>query len=275
MAQVSLKRVTTVPILRSAQRPTKLSASRTIAALGLREMVTSYGRSPGGWLWAVVEPVAAIALLAFAFSLAFRAPPLGTSFPLFYATGFLPYLLFHDVSQKVAASIRFSRPLLNFGAVTYLDALFARFLLNVLTHLLIISIVLSGILIFAGSDAHIDLTLISLALLSAASLAAGIGTLNCYLFAAFPAWERLWAIGLRPLFIISGVVFLFEDVPRAYQPILAANPLYHVTGLMRAAIYPTYSPTYISLAFVFGVAVSTAVLGMLFLDRFHDELTHK
>ena len=260
---------------RPAQRPTRISAGRSIAALCLREMVTTYGRSPGGWAWAVVEPVAAIALLAFAFSLAFHAPPLGSSFPLFYATGFLPYMLFHDVSQKVATSIRFSRPLLSFGAVTYLDTLIARFFLNVLTHLVVISLVLTTILVLSNAGHYVEFQQIGLALGAAAALALGVGTLNCYLFTAFPAWERLWAIGLRPLFIISGVVFLFEDVPAKYQGLLAFNPLFHVTGLMRAAIYPTYLPSYINMWFVFALALATAGLGMLLLTKVHDELVSK
>ena len=75
-------------------RPSPRAGGRAIGALVLREMATTFGRSPGGWLWAVAEPVAVIALLSFAFSLAFRSPSLGTSFPLFYATGYLPFLLF-------------------------------------------------------------------------------------------------------------------------------------------------------------------------------------
>ena len=275
MAQIASQTASTPQLVLPAQKPGRTTARRSIAALALREMVTTYGRSPGGWLWAVLEPVAAIALLSFAFSLAFHAPPLGTSFPLFYATGFLPYMLFHDISQKVATSIRFSRPLLSFAAVTYLDTLIARFLLNTLTHLIIISVVLSTILTLSGSGFYVEFHLIGLALGAAVALAIGVGMLNCYLFTAFPAWERLWAICLRPLFIISGVVFLFEDVPATYQTILAYNPLFHITGLMRAAIYPTYAPTYIDLWFVFAAALIAATLGMLLLHRFHDDLVHK
>ena len=259
----------------AAQRPSNITAHRSIAALALREMVTTYGRSPGGWAWAVIEPVAAIALLSFAFSLAFHTPPLGPSFPLFYATGFLPYMLFHDISQKVATGVRFSRPLLNFGAVTFLDTLFARFLLNLLTHLIVITLVLSAIFGFSGVGYRLDFLMVGRALSAAAALAMGVGTLNCYIFTAFPAWERLWAICLRPMFIISGVVFLFEDVPPAYQDILALNPLFHVTGLMRAAIYPTYAPNYVSMWFAFAIALTCAALGLLLLHRFHDELIHK
>lgn len=247
---------------------------RALGALALREMATTYGRSPGGWLWAILEPVAAIALLSFAFSLAFRAPPLGTSFPLFYATGFLVYMLFHDVSQKTATSIRFSRPLLGFGAVTWIDAVLARFLLNTFTHCLIAMVVL-GSLSGIAATALPDIPMLALAFTMAACLAIGIGVFNCYMFHAFPAWERLWTIAMRPMFIVSGVVFLFEDVPNQYQPILALNPLFHVTGHARDAFYPTYAPDYVSAAYVFAVSAAFAVLGLLLLDRFHDDLIHK
>ena len=256
------------------QRPTQTSASRTIAALFLREMSTTYGRNPGGWLWAFVEPIAAISLLAFAFSLAFVAPPLGSGFALFYATGFLPYMLFHDVSQKTAVSIRFSRNLLNFSAVTYLDTIFARFVLNVLTHVLVITLVIGVLVSLSPSDAYVDFGVAGLSLAAAAALALGVGTLNCYLFTAFPAWERLWTIALRPLFIISGVLFLFEDVPEKLQKFLQLNPLFHITGLMRDAIYPTYAPTYTLPSFTFGFAAATGLFGLLLLHRFHDDLMH-
>ena len=38
-------------------RPPRVQTFRTISALIMREMQTTYGRSPGGYLWAVLEPV--------------------------------------------------------------------------------------------------------------------------------------------------------------------------------------------------------------------------
>ena len=53
---------------------------RAISALILREMATAHGRIRGGYLWAVAEPVAAVALLVLVFSVAFEQPPLGRCF---------------------------------------------------------------------------------------------------------------------------------------------------------------------------------------------------
>ena len=259
----------------SPTRRRRPGVTRPIAALILREMATTYGRSPGGWLWAVVEPVAAITLLAFAFSLAFRAPSLGVSFPLFYATGYLPYILFHDVSSRIALAIRFNRPLMNFGAITWVDVLAARFLLNTLTHLAVGALVLGALLFGFETRSAPDATAIALAVAMAALMAAGIGTLNAFLFLAFPAWERLWSIATRPLFIISGVFFLFEDVPAELRNILWFNPLFHVIGQMRAGFYPTYDAIHVSPAYALGLGTGSLAVGLLLMARHADGLIHK
>ena len=72
--------------------PVRLRWLRVLFALVVREMSTRFGRSWGGYLWAIVEPVGGILLLTFIFSLALRKPPLGTNFALFYASGMVPVL---------------------------------------------------------------------------------------------------------------------------------------------------------------------------------------
>lgn len=237
-------------------------------------MSTTYGRSPGGYLWAVVEPLAVIALLSFAFSLAFQAPSLGNSFPLFYATGYLPYVLFHDVSSKTALAIRFSRPLLHFSAVTWFDVLLARFLLNAFTHLAVGALVLT-VMVVVETQVTPDMTLVLRAVAMAGLLALGTGMINAYLFLAFPAWERVWLIVTRPLFIVSGVLFLFEDVPSDLRDMLWFNPLFHITGEMRRAFYATYDASYVSPSFAFGVGLALLATSLLLLSRHATGMLHK
>ena len=78
---------------------------RVLFALVVREMGAKFGRSWGGYLWAILEPLGGIVLLSIVFSLALRTPPLGTSFTLFYASGIIPFFLFSNVSRSVAAAI--------------------------------------------------------------------------------------------------------------------------------------------------------------------------
>lgn len=264
------------PATKVAVHPSrKFATGRTTLALILREMVTTYGRSPGGYIWALLEPIAGIALLSFAFSLAFHAPSLGNSFPLFYATAYLPYMLFHDVAGKTATAIRFSRPLLNFGAVSWFDVVLARFLLNLITHLMITIVVLGVIIAVFELTVTVSFIAAGTAMAMAAVLALGVGALNCYLFLAFPAWERVWVVATRPLFIISGVFFLFEDIPAQLQSYLWFNPIFHITGQMRRGFYATYSADYISPAYAFGLGCAFLFIGLAALSRTADGLIHK
>lgn len=245
----------------------KFGATRTICALVLREMATTYGQSPGGYLWAVLEPVAGIALLTFVFSLALQEPPLGTNFPLFYAGGYLVFMMYLNISNKLTVAIRFSKPLLFYPAVRFTDALFARFLLNWLTELLVMGFVIIGIMIAWRIDFSFDLPKVALGIIMAAVLALGVGTLNCLFVSLFPIWERIWAILNRPLFIISTLFFLFEIVPHPYRDLLWYNPLVHVIGQVRLGMYPTYAGDFVSPIYVLGIGTSCFALGLLLLNR--------
>lgn len=252
-------------------RARKYRTGRTIVALMLREMATTYGRSPGGYLWAVLEPAAALALLSLVFSFTFRSPSIGNNFPLFYATGYLPFALFNDLSSKTSAAIRFSRPLLAYPVVTFADAIIARALLTTLTQLMVAYIVFSGILILFDTRTILDLGQVALSYFSVVALAMGVGTLNCFLMGVFPAWERAWGIVTRPLFILSCVLFIFDDMPQIAQDILWYNPLVHCVGLMRRGFYPTYNGDYISVIYVMAVAAITFSFGLTMLwRRFRD-----
>lgn len=248
---------------------------RAISALMLREMATSYGRSPGGYLWAVAEPVAAIALVSIVFSAAFQSPSLGRSFPLFYAAGFLPFLLFNDIVNKLASALQFSRPLLAYPAVTFADALLARFVLNFGTHIVVGLVVMGGILVLFETATILRPGPIALAVAMSGALAFGIGSLNCLMLSAFPVWVRLWQIATRPLFVISGIFFILEDVPQPYRDWLWWNPLMHVTGEMRRGVYATYEPGWVSPGYVFALALVTAVPSVLLLRRHHRELLNR
>ncbi len=250
----------------------RFATFRAVAALILREMATRYGKSPGGYAWAILEPLGGIILLGAGFSLVLRSPPLGNSFILFYATGFLPFTLYMNVANNVARSLNFSRPLLQYPAVTWLDAALARFLLNSLTGLLVSFILLAGLMAVNDTRVLIDLPPILTAMFMAMLIGGGIGVLNCALFGLFPVWDQIWSIVTRPLFLASGVIFLYDDLPPLAQSILWYNPLMHVTGLLREGFYPTYRPDYINLTFMAGCGLITLFLGVVLMGRYHRDI---
>ena len=255
-----------------APRARSLPGLRAIWALILREMSSSYGRSPGGYLWAFLEPLGGIALLTLVFSFTFHAPPLGSSFALFYATGLLPFMLFSDVQAKIAHALIYSRALLAYPAVSFLDALIARFVLNTLTKLLVSYAVLAGCLLLLDTGARPDLARILEAYGLGALLALGVGVLNCYLFIRFPVWAHGWSILMRPMFIVSGVFFLIDHLPEPVARLLWFNPLVHVIGRLREGIYGGYRPDYLSPSYVAGVSLICLALGLALLRKSYRDL---
>lgn len=247
----------------------RFKSGRVVMALMLREMSTTYGRSPGGYLWALLEPIGSIAMmtLILAVGLRIRVPSLGTNFPLFFATGVMPFMMYQRTQAKVANSLQFSRALLFYPGVTFVDAILARFLLSVLTQLMVTYIVMTGLLLIYDTRLMFDATPVILSLTLASALGLGVGTLNCYLFSLFPLWTSLWGILTTPLFFMSCILFVLEDLPAYARNVLWYNPLTHITGLMRQGFYPTYEATYASPVYVFSIAGVVLAFGLLLLGR--------
>jgi capsular polysaccharide transport system permease protein len=253
----------------------RFAGARAVLALMLREMSASYGRSPGGYLWAVLEPVAGIALLSAIFSLAFRSPALGSSFPLFYATGIIPLLVFTGLANRVGQAVNYSRNLLVYPSVTFVDAILARFLLNLLTQGLVAFVVFGGILMIFDTKVILRLPSVLAAVGLSAVLALGIGTLNCYLFTRFPVWQNIWNILTRPLFIVSCVFMLFDQIPPWAREWLWYNPIIHSVGMMRHGFYATYHAPYVSVLYVLAVSMVAGLAGLLLLYRDRYDLLER
>ncbi|MDG1281620.1 MAG: ABC transporter permease [Pseudorhodobacter sp.] len=256
-----------LPSKATIARPARFQTGRAILALMLREMGSSYGRSPGGYLWAILSPLGAVVIISVGFSLLAHSPPLGTSFMLFYATGYLPFDLYSQLSNRIGAALRFSRPLMAFPRVTWMDAVLARLLLNSLAQITVFCIVIIGIMGFVDTRSLLDITRIATGLAMAICFATGVGLMNCLLIGYFQIWERLWEIVSKPLFLISGVVFLFDEMPPLVQTLLWWNPLVHITGLVRSGFYPNYHADYVSLPYVFGLSLCLIMFAMVFLRR--------
>jgi len=180
----------------------------------------------------------------------------------------LVFGIYSGVGISVANAVKYSRQLLEYPAVTTLDAILARFLLNSLTQLMVIFIILGGNIMIYDLRVTLDLQRVILALLVAGAFTLGIGTFNCYLFVAFPSYVQVWAILNRPMFLISGVIFLYDRVPQPYQDFLWYNPLVHIVGLMRSGIYATYEASYVSVSYVLGLSLLLFMTGLYMQRRF-------
>lgn len=231
----------------------------------MREMTTRFGRSRLGYLWALIEPAGFVALLSIAFAEIAHSPPLGRSFPLFYATGYVIFDFYNQIAALVGRSVHVNRPLFTYPAVTPLDAVLARFVLQVATGLTVAAIIFTGILLVFAEPVRIEPAPLLGAFALAALLGLGVGVVNVTLFALSEGWELVYRIASRPLFLISAVFFTFESLPRPAQEVLWWNPLVHLVALVRRGFYPFYEGAHADPFYVFCVGVGLLLAGLAML----------
>ena len=213
---------------------------RIVPALIFREMSTRYGRKPGGYIWAFLEPVSYVVMMSFLFSVIARTPSLGTSYPLFFATGRMGYGYFKGVSDYVGSAIQSNSALLRYPTVAPFDTTIARFILQTCTSILVESVIIGTILLTLRTHGAIDFQPILLAAVITAVLAFGVGLLNASLFMHFPLYEQTYKVITRPLMLVSGVFFLPDQLPEPAREVVLYNPLCHIAILVRQGFYPGY-----------------------------------
>ena len=255
--------------------PIRRRSVRAIIALILREMTTRFGRKPGGYVWAVLQPLFMIVVLAFAWSLLMRTPSMGTSFILYKGTGLLILRAFKETGSVVGKGLSYSKALLFYPGVTWMDALLARFLLNALLMIAVMAIILTGVMIYEDIGTPIDWPKVILAVSLTLALGFGVGVLNCFMFERVPVYENVWRILTAPLMIISGVILHYEAMPEIAQRYLWYNPILHLTGIMRDGFYPLYRPEYISVPYVMIWILVPMFLGLLLVRKHHKDLLNR
>ena len=70
-----------------------------------------------------------------------------------------------------------------------------------------------GILFLSETRATPDIAILAQSAGLLMVLSFGVGAMNCLLIGLVPLWQRPWGIGMRSMFLVSGVFFTFEAVP--------------------------------------------------------------
>ena len=248
---------------------------RAVWALLMREMATNNARAFGGVLWAFLQPVLAILFLTAIFSAGFKTPPVGTSFALFYASGFLPFTMYAALASQLGTAVQGNRRLLTFPRITLLDAILARVIFTVLVQLIVTVALYALILSIWDTKAHIVFAPLVLSLGLAVVLGIGVGCLNAYLFAVFPTYRLIWSILTQPLFLVSCIIFPYSAIPQPFDQWLWWNPLIHVVGVSRSGFYHRYDIHHVEVLYPLGVGAVTCILGLMLLSQGRGRLLRR
>jgi capsular polysaccharide transport system permease protein len=240
-----------------------LSHIRVVAALLVREMSTRFGSKPGGYLWAFVDPVSHILFLSAIFMAISHAPALGTSFFLFFSTGYIAFQFYQAMAGYLNGAVNANRALLSYPNVAPIDTIFSRYILQFGTTTVVAVCVFFVINLSLKASLDIYWPSILEAALAASLLALGIALANNVLFLKYPLYEKVFGIVTRPLFMVSGVFFLPDSLPHPVRDVILLNPLVHVVMLFRKGFYPEYRAVGFDAGFLYSVALSLLLAGLL------------
>jgi capsular polysaccharide transport system permease protein len=209
-------------------------------SLVLREMKTRVGGQWIGAVWTLIEPLAHVLVMLTIFSAIRSSGMPGMEYPVFLATGLVPYFLFQHLSTRLMDGIDANRGLYAYRQVKPFDTLMSRAVVEVLMNMLVYGVTL-GLLAWLGFHVW---PAGPLELMGVQMVLALLGT-SFGVFAAVVSHERprlrsFIRISMMPLYFASGILFPIHYAPPDMLEWLAWNPLLHLIELSRHAFMADY-----------------------------------
>jgi capsular polysaccharide transport system permease protein len=235
-----------------------------VFALFLRELKNRFSHFRLGYIWAIGEPVALITVLC-ALRLALgKGPIAGVPFPLFFATGIVPFLIYQTSVSQCLSVIESNLPLMNYRVVKPADPIIAKCMLELIKYttsgvFIIVMLVLIGYRFQWNNTIGIISVFCCLSIFTL-GVCLLIGVIGAFIHES----KKIIPILTRPLFFISGIFFAADSLPLKYREILLWNPLLHATELSRQYIFADFENSHGNLFFLVKASLLSFGIGLLF-----------
>mgnify|MGYP003368142079 CR=1 FL=1 len=235
--------------------------ARVVWALILRETQTRFGDTRLGYVWALIEPIAHVAILSGLYKLLQRSAPVGT-LETFFITGIMPFFLFNHTASRLSRALSANFMLLRLPPVTALDVMAARAILQGVTWVVVFLILLIGLTLMGKGlwPAHPEVC--ALAALVTFFLGCGVGMINAVLNGLFKSWDRVYTALTRPLYLLSGIFYVVDYLPEQARRALSWNPLVHAIEWFRTGFFRNFTSLTLDPQYLITWAVGSMFLGL-------------
>ncbi len=235
-----------------------------IYALLLRELSSRFGKSRGGFFWAMIEPVAhlLVPVLIFTF-IRVRLIP-GVEYPVFLVYGFLPFLLFKVICLQIVNGMNAAKGLLAYRQVLLMDVFIAKAIAYAVIQAIVFTIVLTALALFGFEVLPPRPVEFAAVLALTVIFAFGLGLVLAAITSLVPDARSMVSIMFMPLYFVSGILFPVTRFPDEWMRIMAINPVLHLVELSRSMGVESYDPfKYLSLAYPVTLAFTLTIIGLM------------
>ncbi len=244
---------------------TPISVQKSVVfALVIRELKTRFGGRWIGAFWTLVEPLSHVLIYVFLFG-TWRAAKLpNIDYPVFLATGLLPFFLLRTLALRLTDAINSNRGLFSYRPVKPFDTFIARAFLEVVLSVVVLLITF-GLLAFWGNHnvlPHRPLEWMgSFALIITFGFGLGVTfSVACH---ALPRLRVALSLVFFPLYFLSAIMMPIQALPSVVHPYLLWNPLLHLFEVSRSFFFTQYSLVEgITLAYPAALALVFFALGL-------------
>ena len=246
-----------------------------IYALLLRELSSRFGKSRGGFIWVLVEPVAHLVVPVLVMSFIRNRVLPGVEYPVFLLYGFLPFLVFKAICLQIVNGVNVAKGLLSYRQIHLMDVFAANAMAYVVIQAVVFALVLSGMALFGFDVLPPRPVEFAGVVILTVMLAFGLGLVLAAVASLIPDARSVIAIMFMPLYLVSGVLFPITRFPDEMVRWMAINPVLHLVELSRVAAVEGYEPMkYLSITYPVTLAlVSTTVGLMLYRMRYLTKVT--
>jgi len=233
-------------------------------ALLLRELAGRFGKTRGGFLWVLVEPVAHLLVPIFIFGFIRQRMVPGIEYPVFLVYGFMPFLLFKAVCLQIMDGTAAGQGLLSYRQVLLMDVFIAKALAHCVIQAVVFAIVLTGLGMLGYHVLPLRPVELGGVLLLAAVLGFGLGLLFAAIASMIPDARAAIRVLFMPLYFMSGILFPVTRFPDEWVRWMAINPVLHLVEWTRVAGVERYEPMrYLSLEYPLGLALAATAIGLM------------
>lgn len=250
----------------------------TIHALVVRETRSRFSGDPIGYGWAIVTPLMWVISIAFVFNFIGRTVPIDTDIVSFLLAGLLPYTVFRTTITSTMRSVRTNRHMLYFASISKVDILIASALLELINAFSVYAVLALGNYLFYGNFELYDPVWALTGFALAWSLGVSFGHMAMAFLEISDAALRVVPIVLRPMFWISGIFYVANELPGYLVAVLKYNPLLQAVEIMRTGAFLGYTSRYVDilipLSFIVGMNV-VAVIAKVYANNNLPQITRR
>ena len=226
-----------------------------------------YQRSTLGFLWALLNPVLMLTVLAIVFGqIIGRDIP---DYPIYLFGGLIPFFAFNEALLSGSRSLITAEPLIRRTPIHKLVfplasvSVAAVNLLATMAALLVVFLVL-------GAEVHVQLVLLPVAAAAMLVFSFGTALIAMTVVTYFRDFEHILSVFLRALYFASPVILMPHQLGK-YAIVMDLNPLTYFLKLFRCALYDGQWPAGHVWLIVAASAIASILLGYVLFKRFeHD-----